>query len=1357
MAQRTNLSDIGDSPFCWTTLKWMQSNAGPRTRNAILSFFLHPLVRSYRVRSILGRRSHDRIFDELETFRLTRLQKSPARSLLIPRRAKQHFKGIALCQQKMSASAGGNMPLVETQKEGHNVHKTTPLAWYHKKLADNSLGPAHLAVLTTFPLPEIENDDFYLHLDFLIALAESIDAVFLGTLDPDMHSAADRFASWYGKTHRPKDMPAPAFRGLNRALPLKQGCKPLGAHAISQLCTRREMNIFIQISHDEEKAIYAHQPSQTIRWELLLHHLRERGVKKDIAQIRSIYNHLSRRPASGFISYKLSKWRFNWGKVHLLKEFLDSNGVVKEPKDENDLYFHIPSLEDGCQSSWDIQEMLRRSGFIQRGGPEFMPSFLTRYLPSLLHRDVWAGITANPPERLHVIGGKLSTFLLKRITRVCMHHARRILFRQGVCALYPVSKNEASPRIRSRVFLELWYCVQAQLLADGVPRERLNDLGPLQLAMEYHRRSSTFWDSCHLEDLPPWQYDPVRDGYAVMCDDHPETESSELSRHIRVCDRDNGQSAGGLRIMSAEPEGQFKWPSDDARYKALSSTYPEGLGRQIKATYAPGEDMEVVLARVGPSQLAQHQPSTLRVLLSIMRNHHRITFDNGPDDADDGQFWSTLFIGALDDKWQVQDERVLCYRFGWLLEYIRTGALPAQAIFAQNVLREVLEGTVLTCQTHPYNYEVDVPTSRYLNPDLSQTWTKQFLTDHSDRVKLDASLKGCPGGLSYPAFCDRYGILIPQLWEEAALRFVLPTDSAPPVGLPTGCDGPVAQVHPPAFVAAPHATQETDEDLIPDNTAGHARDSSELALLHGDVSRFASTEPPGSEPALQSATARPSFQRKTRKGYSTHPRIWTAERRGFLEILVSTADDWADGFEKFKAKFGTEHSAKAPAYQARRQGLDIYRISRSLAWTSEQDEYLTLQLQNMPNKRIDAITECVDQLNERFDTRRTFIAVHTRASDLGLLARQNPWTAKELEFLEELRTSGLRRKAVCDKFWDRFGTARSQGKLDSKWYQLVKNGEQKSTLSQSLPKDGNATQGFTWTPEEDKFIRAWEGAKVEALADAFGAEFPGRRSRLAVQRRWETRHQRDAETTARVVSLWTPAEDEFIRNWPGTVFSVFADAFHEKFPGQRTTEALRSRRGVLRKHHSASTVKRCDTNWTADEDAMIKAWPESEESAFFNAFNARFPQRRTPNALKIRWKSVRGLQKKGDSERWQHHWSVEEDEFILKWPDENLRACEVAFQQKFPCQRSKIAVRRRWDSLRAKKMEKGDTARKAGSQWPPEEDELIRNWPDNQRSKCVAAFQKQFPNLRTNSAVKNRWFTLRNEKKPQGDGCDDGE
>jgi hypothetical protein len=95
--------------------------------------------------------------------------------------------------------------------------------------------------------------------------------------------------------------------------------------------------------------------------------------------------------------------------------------------------------------------------------------------------------------------------------------------------------------------------------------------------------------------------------------------------------------------------------------------------------------------------------------------------------------------------------------------------------------------------------------------------------------------------------------------------------------------------------------------------------------------------------------------------------------------------------------------------QARRQGLDISRISRSLSWTTEQEGYLALLLQKKSDYVPQAVTDCVKQLDEKFSVCRTYVAIYDKASRLGLksVARQRSaiiWTAEELELLDELRT-----------------------------------------------------------------------------------------------------------------------------------------------------------------------------------------------------------------------------------------------------------------------------------------------------------------------------------------------------------------
>lgn len=57
VAEQTDNRDIHSSPSNAIILGWLRANASPRIRNALSSFLLHPLIRSYQARSILGRTS----------------------------------------------------------------------------------------------------------------------------------------------------------------------------------------------------------------------------------------------------------------------------------------------------------------------------------------------------------------------------------------------------------------------------------------------------------------------------------------------------------------------------------------------------------------------------------------------------------------------------------------------------------------------------------------------------------------------------------------------------------------------------------------------------------------------------------------------------------------------------------------------------------------------------------------------------------------------------------------------------------------------------------------------------------------------------------------------------------------------------------------------------------------------------------------------------------------------------------------------------------------------------------------------------------------------------------------------------
>lgn len=74
-----------------------------------------------------------------------------------------------------------------------------------------------------------------------------------------------------------------------------------------------------------------------------------RGSQKK-AEVMAMYTQLVRNPESGFISCRASRWRLIWAQVHRVKEHLHQSGLIHGPRDDNDLFYHIPALEDGLKN-----------------------------------------------------------------------------------------------------------------------------------------------------------------------------------------------------------------------------------------------------------------------------------------------------------------------------------------------------------------------------------------------------------------------------------------------------------------------------------------------------------------------------------------------------------------------------------------------------------------------------------------------------------------------------------------------------------------------------------------------------------------------------------------------------------------------------------------------------------------------------------------------------------------------------------------------------------------------------------------------------------------------------------------------
>lgn len=166
---------------------------------------------------------------------------------------------------------------------------------------------------------------------------------------------------------------------------------------------------------------------------------------------------------------------------------------------------------------------------------------------------------------------------------------------------------------------------------------------------------------------------------------------------------------------NSKDEDNFKWPSDEARYKSLSLNIIAQRATVVNSNVSTF----CLRASHGAKQMAQHQVSTLRILIHKMRACHKEVFDGFGSNITDRHFREMLYIGWLDEHWGIPDKKTLTRRFGWVLHFIRTNELSDDAQRARGVLRDALRD-ILQREKHPYSYEIPCTASKLLKPDLSQ-------------------------------------------------------------------------------------------------------------------------------------------------------------------------------------------------------------------------------------------------------------------------------------------------------------------------------------------------------------------------------------------------------------------------------------------------------------------------------------------------------------------------------------------------------------------------------------------------------------------------------------------------------------
>ena len=199
------------------------------------------------------------------------------------------------------------------------------------------------------------------------------------------------------------------------------------------------------------------------------------------------------------------------------------------------------------------------------------------------------------------------------------------------------------------------------------------------------------------KDLSQWTYEPEIDTHKPLFSVgggngglEESLEDSNVTVHER---RQRGEKEADALDDEETP---FHWPEEANQYKVLASSAeltPTAIQNQspIQADSSPrgtyNHALQIVTAQPRATVMGQHQVSTLRILVRLMRDVHSDVFDDETN-LGENDSWTNVWF-RLDATWGMHSEVVLKKRFGWVLQYIRDGALPNEAQCVKGALREV--------------------------------------------------------------------------------------------------------------------------------------------------------------------------------------------------------------------------------------------------------------------------------------------------------------------------------------------------------------------------------------------------------------------------------------------------------------------------------------------------------------------------------------------------------------------------------------------------------------------------------------------------------------------------------------------
>ena len=316
---------------------------------------------------------------------------------------------------------------------------------------------------------------------------------------------------------------------------------------------------------------------------------------------------------------------------------------------------------------------------------------------------------------------------------------------------------------------------------DGVPRERILVGGVFDVLRIWDRywKTAVNWNC-----LPKWTYDPTRDTHCkTFLDEWANNSLNNSMVNDSVCSGssnsegdDNGDnSLSSYKDLedSEDNDVPYVWPRDAYRYEALSYSTnfkaPAAIVSQDQRSVSEDSTIIVNFRTQRWVVVGQHQTSTLRILVRLMREVHNDVFNGAPVTIREKDFWSNVWFN-LDKTWGIALPEQLKERFDWVLEYIRVGTMPKEVLCFKDALRQVWSraGSVLRTTKHPYNYDLGCATGNFFNQDLCPRWVNAIMTPDDAISKVLTRLSEFYGvQITSKKIQQNYGILIADLWEEA--------------------------------------------------------------------------------------------------------------------------------------------------------------------------------------------------------------------------------------------------------------------------------------------------------------------------------------------------------------------------------------------------------------------------------------------------------------------------------------------------------------------------------------------------------------------------------------------------------------